>query len=424
MPNQMNLDPFVPEVLEDPYEVYAELRRRGVYQLPDTPMFIATRFRDVEYVLMHPELFSVHGLTEGLTRDTPEIREIEAQGWPDVNVLSKADPPEHTGYRSVVNRPFSAQSVKKLEPRLQEIANRLIDTCLESTAIEFVSQFAQPFPLYVFAELMGLPEEDIPRVKRWCDARIERMGGTMISHERELACVRLAVDFQHYLFHQIEARRAAPRDDLISHMVMSPVEKFGGRTLTTEELISMIDIILLGGNDTTINLLSSGLALLLQHPEQLALVTADPSLIPNFVEEAMRIESPVQCLFRTVKEDTQMDSVRLPKGSRVAVMYGAANRDAEQFPDPDRFNVRRPNARMSVAFGAGVHFCLGASLARLEGKVAFEALLSRLGTIRLAEGKNDFRYAINPVIRGLKELHIEYDPPAGTLSTERSNPRL
>ena len=144
---------------------------------------------------------------------------------------------------------------------------------------------------------MGLPEEDIPRVKRWCDARIERMGGTMISHERELACVRLAVEFQHYLFHQIEARRAAPRDDLISHMVTASVEKFGGRSLTTEELISMIDIILLGGNDTTINLLSSGLALLLRHPEQLDLVTADPSLIPNFVEEAMRIESPVQCLF-------------------------------------------------------------------------------------------------------------------------------
>ena len=119
----------------------------------------------------------------------------------------------------------------------------------------------------------------------------------MISHEQELACVRLAVEFQHYLFHQIEARRAAPRDDLISHMVMAPVEKFGGRTLTTEELISMIDIILLGGNDTTINLLSSGLALLLRHPEQLALVTADPTLIPNFVEEALRIESPVQCLF-------------------------------------------------------------------------------------------------------------------------------
>ena len=221
MPDQTNLDPFVPEVLAEPYAVYAELRRRGVYQLPDTPMFIATRFRDVEYVLMHPELFSVHGLTEGLTRDTPEIREIEAQGWPDVNVLSKADPPEHTGYRSVVNRPFSAQSVKKLEPRLQEIANRLIDACLESNEIEFVSQFAQPFPLYVFAELMGLPEEDIPQVKRWCDARIERMGGTMISHERELACVRLAVEFQHYLFRQIEERRAAPRDDLISHMVMS-----------------------------------------------------------------------------------------------------------------------------------------------------------------------------------------------------------
>ena len=410
MQNHTDLNPFVPEVLEEPYAVYAELRRRGVYQLPDTIMFILTRFCDVECVLMHPDLFSVHGLTEGLTRDTPEIREIEAQGWPAADVLSKADPPEHTGYRSVVNRPFSAQSVKKLEPRLREIANRLIDACVDNGTVEFVSQFAKPFPLYVFAELMGLPPEDIPQVKLWCDARIERMSGTMISHEQELACVRRAVDFQHYLFRQIEDRLTTPRDDLISHMVTACVEGFGGRRLTTEELISMIDIILLGGNDTTINLLSSGMALLLQHPDQLALVETDHSRIANFVEEALRVESPVQCLFRTAKDDTQVGGVHIPKGSRLAVMYGAANRDAEQFPDPDRFDVRRPNARMSVAFGAGVHFCLGASLARLEGKVAFEALLTRLNNVRLAEGKNDFRYAINPVIRGLKELHLEFDP--------------
>ena len=179
----------------------------------------------------------------------------------------------------------------------------------------------------------------------------------------------------------------------------------------------MIDIILLGGNDTTINLLSSGMALLLQHPEQLALLYADPSLISTFVEEALRVESPVQCLFRTAKADTEVGGVRISQGARLAVMYGAANRDAEQFPDPDRFDVRRPNARMSVAFGAGIHFCLGASLARLEGKVAFEALLTRLRQVRLAEGKNDFRHTLNPIIRGLKELHLQF-APGGQLSEE------
>jgi len=412
MQDHSDLNPFVPEVLEDPYAVYAELRRRGVYQLPHTTMFIITRFRDVEQVLMRPEAFSVHGLTEGLTRDTPELRAIEAQGWPAVDVLSKADPPAHTGYRSVVNRPFSAQSVKQLEPRLQEIAHGLIDAWISAGEVEFVRQFAQPFPLYVFAELMGLPQADIPQVKRWCDARIERMGGTLISYERDLACARQVVEFQHYLFRKIAARRTAPGDDLISHMVTAPVEGFGGRPLTTEELISMIDIILLGGNDTTINLLSSGMALLLQHPEQLVSVYADLSLIPNFVEEALRVESPVQCLFRTATADTEVGGVRVPQGTRLAVMYGAANRDAEQFPDPDRFDVRRPNAKMSVAFGAGIHFCLGASLARLEGKVAFEALLARLGRVRLAEGKNDFRHALNPIVRGLQELYLEFDPGA------------
>ncbi|HJY83621.1 MAG TPA: cytochrome P450 [Candidatus Binatia bacterium] len=412
MQEHTDLNPFVPAVLEDPYAVYAELRRRGVYQLPTTTMFLVTRFRDVEQVLMHPEVFSVHGLTEGLTRDTPELREIEAQGWPAVDVLSKADPPAHTGYRSVVNRSFSAQSVKQLEPRLQEIAHSLIDAWISAGEVEFVSQFAKPFPLYVFAELMGLPQEDIPQVKLWCDARIERMGGSLISYARDLECARQVVEFQHYLFQQIAARRTAPSTDLISHMMTAPVEGFAGRALTTEELISMIDIILLGGNDTTINLLSSGMALLLQHSEQLAGVYADPLLIPNFVEEALRVESPVQCLFRTAKEDTEVGGVRVPQGARLAIMYGAANRDAEQFPDPDHFDVQRPNAKMSVAFGAGIHFCLGASLARLEGKVAFEALLTRLGKVRLAEGKNDFRHALNPVVRGLKELHLKFDPVA------------
>jgi len=410
MQDRSDLNPFMPDVLEDPYAVYAELRRRGVYQLPHTTMFIVTRFRDVEHVLMHPEVFSVHGLTEGLTRDTPETREIEARGWPAADVLSKADPPEHTGYRGVVNRPFSAQSVKTLEPRLREIAAGLIDAFVGAGGVEFVSQFAKPFPLYVFAELMGLPEEDIAPVKLWCDARIERMGGALISYERDLQAARQVVEFQHYLFKKIEERRTAPGDDLISHMVTARVEGFGGRPLTTEELISMIDIILLGGNDTTINLLSSGMALLLQHPDQLALVGADPSLIPNFVEEALRVESPVQCLFRTATADAEVGGVPVPQGSRLAVMYGAANRDAEQFPNPDHFDVRRPNAKMSVAFGAGIHFCLGASLARLEGKVAFETLLTRLSNVRLAEGKNDFRHTINPIIRGLKELHLEFDP--------------
>jgi cytochrome P450 len=410
MPDYSDLNPFLPDVLEDPYAVYVELRRKGVYQMPDTHMFIVTRFRDVEYVLMHPEIFSSHGLTEGLTRDTPEIREIEAQGWPILEVLSRADPPEHTYYRSVVNKPFSAQGVKKLEPRIKEIADRLINTFSGAGEVELVSQFARPFPLYVFAELMGLPQEDIPQVKHWCDARIERMSGTLISYEQELACVRSIVEFQHYLFREIEKRRAASQDDLITHMVSAPVDGFGGRTLTTQELISMIDIILLGGNETSVNLLSNGLALLLQHPDQLALVREDPLLIPNFVEEALRVESPVLCLFRVAKFDSEVAGVNIPTGSRLAVIYAAANRDEAQFPNPDRFDVHRPNARMSVAFGAGAHFCLGAALARLEGKVAFEVLLKRLGNVRLAKGRNDFRHNINPIVRGLKELHIEFDP--------------
>src|SRR5262249_24946811 len=155
----------------------------------------------------------------------------------------------------------------------------------------------------------------------------------------ELECVRSTVEFQHYLFGKIKEHRTAPRDDLISHMVTARVKGFGGRRLTVEELISMIDIILLGGNDTTINLLSNGMALLLQHPDQLALLYENPSLVPNFVEEALRVESPVQCLFRTAKIDAAVGGVRIPTGSRLAIMYGAANRDAEQFPDPDRFDV-------------------------------------------------------------------------------------
>jgi cytochrome P450 len=230
----------------------------------------------------------------------------------------------------------------------------------------------------------------------------------MIGHERQLECARSYVEFQHYFAAKLEERRREPRDDLMTDLINARVDKI--EPLSIPEMLSILNQLLIAGNETTTNLIASAMMLLLQHPGQMASVVADNSLIPNFVEEALRLESPVQGLFRTAKVDTEVGGVAIPAGSRLVVMYGSGNRDDAHFPDGERFDVHRPNARTHVGFGQGIHFCLGAILARLEGRVAFETLLTRLRNIRLAGGRNDLTHTPSFILRGLKELHLEFDP--------------
>lgn len=293
-----------------------------------------------------------------------------------------------------------------MEPKIRTIANELVDGFIGGGRVELVSQFAVGLPLTVIADSLGVAREDMDRFKKWSDDSVAPLGG-MISYARQVECARSIVEFQHYFAARIEERRAAPRDDLITDLVNARLD--GVEPLNVPEMLSILQQILVAGNETTTNLIASAMMILLRDCTQMAALAADKALIANFVEEALRLESPVSALFRVAKIDTEVGGVRIPAGSRIIVIYGSGNRDDAHFPDAAKMDVRRDNARSHLAFGQGVHFCIGAALARLEGRIAFETLLGRLRNIRLMPGRNDFSHTPSFILRGLTKLWLEFE---------------
>jgi len=402
-----DFNPFSPETIEDPRAFWNALREEcPVFEIPGAG-FVVSRYEDIAYVLNHEDIFSSNqppGMEQPLI---PEVEEILRQGYGIANTLLTNDPPSHTRFRALVNKAFSARRVAGLEPYVRTIANDLIDGFIRDERVELVSQFAVGLPLTVIADALGVAREDMDKFKRWSDDSVAPLGG-MISHERRIECAGSLVEFQHYFAARLDERRAAPRDDLLSDLIAARLD--GAAPLNTAEMLSILQQLLVAGNETTTNLIASAMLLLLHNPDQMAALREDPSLIPNFVEEALRMESPVSTLFRVTTCDAEIGGVRVPAGSRVAVVYGSGNRDDSHFPRADSMDVRRSNARSHLAFGQGIHFCLGAALARLEGKVAFETLLARMKNIRFVPDRNDFTHTPSFILRGLKELWLEFDP--------------
>lgn len=389
-----DLNPFAPGAWEDPYPRYAALRRIGIHKIPDSIIFLAARYRHVQQIMQHPEIFSVKEV--GTTLQT------HAEGWPEVHTFT-AEPEEHDHYRGLVAENFSAQSISKLAPRITSVVEELVDSFAQDGEVEFISQFVEPLLLRNLGDLIGIEPEDRPQVKFWCDEVRERMSGG-VCYEREMEMVRGHVAFQRYIFKKLEERRAAPQHDIISHLVS--VRKSDGKPLNTEELISMTWMLLVAGTGSSVFFFSNAMLLLAQHPEVAEELRCDPALIENFIEEAMRIESPIQILFRTAKVDTELGGVEIPAGHRAATLYGSANRDEEIFPNADRFDVRRANAKEHLALGENIHTCLGAALSRLEAGIAFKTLLHRLRDIRLVE----CRRLPTPIYRGLTSLRLKFQP--------------
>jgi cytochrome P450 len=337
----------------------------------------------------------------------PEAIAILLSGIPPVSTLLTADPPAHTRYRALVSRAFAPRRVARMERQIRAVAEELVAGFRGDGGVELVAGFAVPFPLSVIGDQLGVPREDLPRFKRWSDDFVAFLGG-MVSRERYVECARGIVEFQRYFEARIAERQAQPRDDMLSDVVQARLE--GVRPLDLAEMISIVQQFLVAGNETSTNMIAAAIRYLLESPEQLARVKGDPALVPAAVEEALRLETPTQTMFRQATDDVELAGVRVPKGARVAVLFGSANRDPAVFPEPDRFDVSRPNLRDHLAFGHGTHFCLGAGLARKEGALALELLLRELPGLRLAPGKNDFAHHPSLILRGLRELHLEFDP--------------
>jgi cytochrome P450 len=412
-PSPLRTHPFDPAVLESPFEYYRALRAEApVFRDPFTGIFHVATYDLVLEALRDFETFGSRfapamgaGTLAELAGD-PELESLREGSYPGVDTMLTADPPEHERFRGLVNKAFTPRRVDALEPGVAKLADALIDAFVADSRFEVLSQFAVLLPLSVIADQIGVSRADLPRLKRWTDGFTAQLSG-MARGEGAKEAVRRIFEFQRYFAARVEEARLSPRDDVLSDLVRARLE--GERPLDMPETLSILQQLLVAGNETTASAIAEGLLLLVQNPDELALVRDDPSLLPNLVEEVLRLATPTASMWRKAARDAALGGVEIPAGSMVLLRFASANRDESRFPDPDRFDVRRANAGEHLAFGHGIHFCLGAMLARKEMKVAFAALLDRLDALRLAPGSPEPRHKPSVLLRGLAELHLAFE---------------
>ncbi|WP_375773685.1 cytochrome P450 [Archangium gephyra] len=396
---------LTPEVTLDPYPFYASLREAGPVQFVESLMrgcYVLTRHEDITSVLKNPALFSSKLMAPGAMMPK-ELGEDVLRHFQSENNLLTSAPPLHTRLRTLVSRAFTPRRIAELEPRIRELSSELLDAMLAQEEFELIREFAAPLPVIVIAEMLGVEPERRLDFKRWSDDVL--LAITLPGRIGEVARVRESLlEFHAYLEAAVERRRREPRNDLISALIEAS-EAEGG-FLSTLDIMAFTRLLLVAGNETTTNLIGNGLVALLRNPSEWERLAADPSLMPNAIEEMLRYDSPAQALIRVVLEDTEISGHPVPKGSRVLLLLGASNRDPRRFPEPDRFDVTR-EAQGHVSFGHGIHFCLGAPLARLEAKVAFEELFRRVRRVSFAPGQEatiPWNQAF--LIRGPKSLRL------------------
>jgi cytochrome P450 len=396
-----------PAIQAEPWAYYRALQEQApVYRMPDTGAYLVTRYADVQHVIAHPEIWSIDLLGKGgfSMFQHAEARELlEREGF-GRNTRLSTDPPEHKGYRGIVNASFTASRVRASAPFVRAVVDELIDGLLARREAEWIGAFCAPLPIRVIADRLGLPAADVPRIKAWSDAWVEPLGYGL-ALERELEVARLGLELQAYLAAQFEEKRREPREDILSDLVSGRLPD--GRPLPAGERMGLAEHILVGGHETVTSALASGTLLLIRNPDVLRELRAAPERVKTFVEEALRLESPSQGFFRFALEDAELAGVRIPKGSMVHLRFAAANRDPEVFPDPDRLDLRRANAGAHMAFSQGEHHCLGAPLARLELQTAFGALVERVDGLALVPG-HPLEYLPGLSLRSLRALHVSY----------------
>ena len=387
MPGPINL--FDPAFREDPYPFYAESRARApVEQVDPLGAWLVTGYDAVVEVLKNPGDYSSAAMQGAMAQ--VDVDDTEDGGPPPMVITT--DPPKHDRLRALVNRGFTPSRIGRIEPRIREIAADLFAAIDARPECDLVRDLAVPFPIRVIAELLGVDPDRFEDFKRWSQAALAIFGRPVNPEER--AAANASIDeLGDYIEAAAEERRVEPRQDLISVLI----EKEAQDALTLDEVVGFVILMLIAGNETTTNLIGTTAIALLDNPDQRLAVLADPALIPSLVEESLRYASPVQLLFRQTLRDVRLGGITLPAGAIVLPSYAAANRDPARFPDPDRFDVKR-NAQGHVAFGLGIHFCLGAGLARLEARVAFESLLPRLEKLQRLDASG--RWSESPVLRG------------------------
>jgi hypothetical protein len=394
---QRPLDLMTLETRANPYPLYAELRREGIRQVEPGGMWAVSRYDEVVAVLKDARRFSSEGLGQGFL--PPWL-----QRNPIVDSLVMKDPPMHTRLRGRVSRAFGPAALQVLEPRIRAIAEELAERLVRQEGeVDFVAGFSLPLPVRVLGLLFGMAPDEYPRLKEWADDLLSLPAGRHGPEEQ--ARIRESLASMERCFEGlIEARRGKPGDDLISEL-LRPGED--GSILTHEEVISFLFALLPAGVETTVHLLSNTMVVLSEQPEVLGRVVADRSLLPKLIEEVLRYEPPGHSSLRLVTEETELGGVRLPRGGLVVVLMASALRDERQFSQADQFLLERGKPA-NLAFGHGIHFCLGAMLARLEARLGLEALFSRIRGFSRAEAA--VRWAPSLIARGPMELPLRLKP--------------
>ena len=380
----------------------------GFYFDPALNMYVCANYQIMRDILRDPQTYSsVNSQNISHMRPPPpEVTAIQEASERPLNILVSADPPDHTRIRKLLDEPFRSRQITARRPQIQEIVHNVIDHFINDGQCELVEHFAIPIPVTVIADILGLDRSYADTIKAWSDASVEPLG-MMISDERWIECARIIKTFQDFIQDELNARKDHPKDDLLTHLVLA--RDASGEALTMGEMLAVTQQLLVAGNETTTNGIAAGVQLLVENPDQQAALRADQSRMYTFVNEVLRLESPVQGLFRITTQDVVLNGVDVPKGSRIHMRYAAANRDGHKYACPDDLDIGRDNAGTQVGFGAGIHHCLGANLAREEMYQAFTILLARTKDIRFVPNANDFAHHPNMVLRGLKALHVEFD---------------
>ena len=396
MPVMGNL--FTPEFVADPYPTYRLIRETNpVFQLPGMKDWIVARYKDCSDVLRDRRL--------GIDNDR-RMREFVGEHYLEVPAYASvarmmlfSDPPDHTRMRKLVVKAFDARSVEKLRAMIRNVARKLVDEMLQTNSGDLMTAFARPLPITVICEMLGIPEEDRGRFIAVDDEAGRILDPTPMTPEELERANKGTLESAAYFEALCAERRKHPKDDLMTALVESETEH--GK-LTREELTSNIALLFGAGHETTVNLIGNGLLALHRNRDQLERLREDPTLIPNAVEEFLRYDSSVQLSGRTALEDVEIAGRRIERGAQIITLLGAANRDPEVYDDPDRLDVGREDIR-PLSFGGGIHHCLGAQLARIEGAEAFGELLARLPDLELDEIEKP-QWKTTITLRGLLTL--------------------
>ena len=400
----LGFNPFDPGFRVDPYPVYRRLLAEDPVHKTPFGMSVLTRYRDCAAVLRDPRSSSdasnstmYQAFMAG--RDPEEVFGALAGMRPFLFM----DPPDHTRLRGLVQKAFTPKTVENLRPRIQEIVDELMAPARERGSMEVVEELAYPLPVRVITEMLGVPPEDHETFKGWSKELAGALDPDFATPQDRLdKREHAATAFVEYFQRLIVERRRQPRDDLLSALIAAEDE---GNKLSEKELLSTLILLLVAGHETTVNLIANGVLAFARHPDQLQRVHSDPSLARTAVEEVLRYDPPVQFTARVALEDMDVSGTTLEKGAQAILLLAAANRDPEQFENPDAFDVGRQDNR-HLAFGLGAHFCLGAPLARVEGQVALQAVATRVTDLGLAVEAPEYKE--NIVLRGLSALPVTF----------------